>query len=677
GAAAGGALPAPAAAARPAASTGQRAVADLLAAMDRSADPCSDFYQYACGAWREATPLPADKPAWVRSFSTIHERNREILRGLIEQAAANPAASADHARVGRYYGACMDTAAREKKGIEPLAPYLAAIAAVENRADLMRLTGELYRLGVEPLFGFGVLPDFQDPDTEIALAVQGGLGMPDRDYYLSDDAKKKELMAAYQEHVAAMLRLLGEEAGPAAEQAAAVVAFETELAHASRTAVAMREIDRLYNKIDRAGLQKLTPELPWDAFFAGLGHPGVQPINVATPEFFTALDAALAAATPETLAAYLRWHLVAATAERLPERFGEESFAFYGKKLQGAQEREPRWKRCVAATEGALGEVVGRLYVEQHFAGDSKQIAQQMIDDIEAAFATSLPQLGWMDDATRAKALEKMRAVGNKIGYPERWQDYSSLTLGGDHFVNAAAAAAFEVDEAAAKIGKPVDPTEWGMTPQTVNAYYSGLRNEIAFPAGILQPPFFHRDFPAAMNYGAIGAVMGHELTHGFDDKGRKYDPSGQVRAWWAPQVVERFEERAQCVRDLYSGYEVEPGVSVQGALTSGENIADIGGLKQAHSAYRLWKERQAAAGAAPAPAPGGLTDEQLFFVAFGQVWCSVASPEYERLRVSVDPHSPHRFRVRGPVSNNPAFAAAFGCEAGTPMAPADRCEVW
>ena len=441
----------------------------------------------------------------------------------------------------------------------------------------------------------------------------------------------------------------------------------------SRPAADLRDPDTLYHKIDLAGLQGLTPKLPWAPFLDAVGHPDVHAINVATPKFFEGLEPAVLATPMETLRNYLEWSLVNATANRLPAAFVDAHFDFFGRKLSGQEEIRPRWKRCVAATENALGEEVGKVYVERRFAGDSKQIALEMIGDIQAAFAADLPTLTWMDDETRQRALDKAKAVIDKIGYPDQWRDYSGLTVTPDrYFANAAAADAFELDFQMDKIGHPVDKKEWSMTPQQVNAYYNPLVNEIVFPAGILQPPFFERDFPAPMNYGAIGAVIGHELTHGFDDQGRKFDAEGRLREWWQPEVAKRFDERAQCVEDLYSTYEVEPGVHVQGALTLGENIADIGGLKQAYSAYQLWQQRHGAPQLAT-----DLTPEQVLFVSFGQVWCSKASKEVERLQVTTNPHSPARFRVIGPVSNNPAFAKAFHCPAGSPMAPKDRCEVW
>lgn len=646
---------------------------DVLSSMDLEADPCQDFYRYACGGWVDNTELPGDQSRWVRSFSVIQERNRESIRSMLESAAANPGDDPDSRRIGHYYASCMDEEAVGAAGTEPLAPMLETIAAVEDAEGFFGAVGQLHRMAVNTLFAGAVFPDFKTPDLNIAFFFQGGLGLPDRDYYVTDDATKKELLAGYEEHVAQMLTLLDGDADVAIADAAAIVAFETELAKASRPREQMRIIEKLYNKLDISGLKELTPALSWDTYLNAIGHADLVDISVAVPEFFERLDSLVPETEPAVLQAYLRWHLLNGTASLLSSELEEASFAFYGRKLQGQQEMQPRWKRCVDDTEGALGEVVGKLFVAKHFAGDSKEKALAMIQDVEHAFEANLPSLAWMDDDTRARAKTKAQAVNNKIGYPDEWRDYSVLEFTPDaYYANAVAARAHDFDYNAEKAGKPVNPNDWGMTPQMVNAYYNPLQNEMAFPAGILQPPFFHRDFPTAMNYGAIGAVMGHELSHGFDDQGRKFAPDGELREWWEPAASERYEEQAQCVSDLYSGYEVAEGVPVNGQLTLGENIADLGGLKQAHAAYMAWEEQHGAE-----PAVEGLTNEQLLFVAFGQVWCGLASPEAERMLVTTDSHSPPQFRVTGPVSNNPAFAAAFQCEVGTPMNPENQCEVW
>ncbi len=645
----------------------------VLSSMDRNADPCNDFYRYSCGGWLDRTELPADQARWTRSFSTIAERNRELVRGLLEDAAAAPGPQGtERAKIGDFFAACMDEAVIEKAGLTPLAPWFERIAAVEDARGLLALAGVLARDGVNVLIGSGRVADFRNPGVNLFFMSQGGLGLPDRDYYLSEDPAKRELLKSYKSHVARSLELAGIRTGEA--DAAAIVAFETELARASRPRAEMRDRDRLYNKLDRDGLTQLTPALPWAAYFEGLGQPGITSINVAVPEFYQALERLVRETPMSTLQAYLRWQVVRQTADLLPAAIVTADFEFYGRTLSGQAEIQPRWKRCVDLTNAALGEAIGKLYVEREFAGDSKQVAVEMIEDIERAFENNLPNLTWMDGATRERAVEKARKVRNKIGYPDEWRDYSPVAISrADFFGSAVAASRFESDRQLAQVGKPVDRNEWLMTPQVVNAYYLSTANEIAFPAGILQPPFFHRDFPAAMNYGAIGAVMGHELTHGFDDQGRKSDGDGVLREWWAPEVAAKFEAAAACVDEQFSGYEVEPGVHVNGKLTLGENIADLGGLKQAYDAFQAWKARHGA----PEPFAEGLTHDQLLFVSFAQVWCTEASPEFLRRQVVTDSHSPGTFRAIGAARNLKAFRDAFQCKAGDRMVAEPACTVW
>jgi predicted metalloendopeptidase len=654
--------------------TPEQIASKVLSAMDREADPCEDFYRYACGDWLDATELPADESRWGRSFSVIDEENRALVREILESAAADPGDDADRRRVGRFYGSCMAEEDVEKAGARPLKPILREIGKVKDAGTLLAVTAKLHRMNVEALFGLGVIPDFKNPDLNIAFMAQGGLGMPDRDYYLSEDETKRKLLKDYEKHVARMFGLLGEKDETAGRHASEVLAFEMELAKVSRPRAEMRQVDKLYNKIDIDGLKKLTPALPWGTYFAATGYPDIVDINVATPEFFETLDKLVAKTEPGALQTYLRWYVAKSLAGALSSDFVNANFEFFSTRLLGQKELEPRWKRCVDATQEALGEVIGKVYIKRRFAGSSKDVALEMIEGIEDAFESNLPNLSWMDDATRARAREKKAAVKNKIGYPDEWLDYSSMKLRPKgYFQNTMAAIEFEFDRQARKIGNPVDPDEWLMTPQMVNAYYHPILNEIAFPAGILQPPFFHRDFPAAMNYGGIGGVIGHELTHGFDDQGRKFSPTGQMEEWWEPEASEKFQVVAQCVDDAYSKYEVEPGVSVNGKLTLGENIADIGGLKEAYQAYKDWEKRHGT----PKTIVEGLTNEQLFFVSWGQVWCTVASAESERLQVTTNPHSPARFRVIGPVTHNAEFAKAFSCKKQAPMNPDDRCVVW
>ena len=644
--------------------------AEVRSAMAMDSDPCEDFYQYTCGAWLETTELPADESRWGRSFSEIAKSNREFLREYLEsgRAASDPRV----AKLDVFYSSCMNEEAVEQAGLEPLRPWLDKIADVADPESFLRATGEIYVAGVQVPFDTMVTGDFKDSKRNIGHFFQGGLGLPDRDYYFEE--RHREMLDEYREHVRTMLGLLGETDEQAAAHADAVLAFETDLARDSRPAAEMRDFEKLYNKLDKSGLKELTPQLPWDVFFEALGYPDVVDLNIATPEFFEALERGVRDAAADTLQAYLRWHLVNVMADQLPAAFVEANFNFFGATLSGQDEMRPRWRRCVAHTDAALGEMLGQAYVAEKFPGDSKQIALEMIHDVEAAFEGGLDQLSWMDDVTRGRALEKMAAIKDKIGYPDEWRDYSKLELERDaYFANSIVAAAFEFQRNADKIGEPLDPVEWGMTPAQVNAYYHPIRNEIVFPAGILQPPFFHRDHPAAMNYGGIGMVMSHELTHGFDDSGRKFDRDGNQVEWWEPEASERFEERAACVETLYDGYEVEPGLTLNGKLTLGENIADLGGVKEAYRAYHLQRSRHGDDGQLIEE----LTDDQLFFVAFAQTWCQKITPERARVLAQADPHSAARYRVIGPLTNLPEFAEAFSCEAGTPMNPIDKCEVW
>lgn len=645
----------------------------VLANLDAKADPCADFYRYACGGWLDSTRLPGDQVRWGRGFTEIAERNRLVLKDILESAAKDPGSDPDRRKLGRFYGACMDEEGIEKLGAKPLEPYFVEIEKVKDVASLMTTVGKLHAMGAAPLFNIGALPDFKNPTINIAQIGQGGLGLPDRDYYLKDDERSTGLRTKYEAHVARMLGLAGAKAEDAAAQAKAILAFETALAKASRPREEMRDAEKSYNKIDLAGLKKLAPAMPWDGFLAALGAGGVTQINVATPEYFESLDATLGGADYGTLRAYLRWNLLRAFSPTLPKGFVDAQFEFYGKTLAGQKEQQARWKRCIGATDGALGEILAKSYVERQFAGDSKKIAQQMIDKVEAAFGATLPELAWMDDATRERARGKLAALTNKIGYPDRWRTYDFEVKAGDAFGNSLRSAQFEARRDIAKIGDKVDKLEWFMTPPTVNAYYNPLGNEMVFPAGILQPPFFDRSFPMAMNFGGIGMVMGHELTHGYDDEGRKFAPDGRLVEWWEPQVAEKFEKQAACIENLYDGFEVQPGVKLNGKLTLGENIADFGGIKSAYRAYRTWAKDNASA----EPAVKGLTDDQLFFVGFAQTWCSIATPEIERVLATVDPHSPPKFRVNGPLAHLPEFAQAFQCKEGSAMRAASPCSVW
>jgi len=648
------------------------ASATVRAALNPAADPCTDFYAYACGGWLENTEIPGDQVRWGRSFSVIREENTDVLRGILD-AAAGAGGDGDAARLGAYYGSCTDAEASETRGVEPIQTELKKASAVGDLDQLMTFVAGLHLRGVAPLFDWAVWADFKDPSVQISHWGQGGLGLPDRDYYFPETDDSRSILNDYEANLAKLLIHAGTEVDEAMRQADLIVGFETELARISKRRQDLRDPSKTYHRIEREGLQGLTPNLDWDAFFTAFGTPDLTMINVQVPEYFEALDGLLLGTDPATLQAYLRWHIVLDAAPHLSETFRQTHFDFFRARLAGQKDRRPLWKDCVDRANSALGDALSAEYVAQRFAGESKPMATAMIEGIEQAFEASLPSISWMDPATQERAVGKARAVTNKIGYPDSWRDYSAMELGEHWFENRAAGTRFEIQRQLGTVGEPVDPTEWHMPASAVNAYFNPTSNEIVFPAGILQPPFFSAEFPAAMNYGAIGMVMGHELTHGFDDSGRQFDATGAMVEWWEPEAVTRYEEAASCVQDLYSGYTMGEGLSVNGELTLGENIADLGGIKQSFEAWR-------AANPGLEATPSGYADlsgSQLYFVAYAQAWCSKATPEIERMLLTVDSHSPPVHRVNGPLSQYPEFATAFSCEAGAPMAPAERCTVW
>ena len=634
--------------------------------MNPGADPCADFFEYACGGWLARVEIPADKARWGR-FNELRERNRATLREILEGADAPQKSK-------KVYDACMNEAAIDAAGFAPIEPMLAAAEKVRSERDLLAFAARAHEQGIGLLFGLYADADYRDPNLEIAHLFQGGLGLPDREYYLEQGESAEALRNAYADHIARMFVLAGTPEADAKKKAAAILAFETNLARSSTARRDLRDPEKRYHRLDRAGLAKLDRKLPWKVYFETLGHPAIEAINVATPAFFEELRGHVRKAGWKTVRAYLAWHVLRSSAPHLAKPFVDENFAFYGKTLSGQQKLEDRWKRCVDTTDALLPEDLGKAYVARTFAGDSKARARQMVEYIERAFEEGLSDLPWMDEATRAAAVEKMKKISNeKIGYPKKWIDYGPVEVGDDHMANVVAARAFDFHRRMARVGKPVDRTQWEMSPPTVNAYYNPTMNEMVFPAGILQPPFFHRDFTMAMNFGGIGMVVGHELTHGFDDQGRKFDGDGRLRPWWDDAAVTKFEARAACVERQYAGYEVQPGLALDGKLTLGENIADLGGTKLAARGYALYVADH---GAEPRVVPS-LTNEQLLFVSFAQIWCGKERPEIERVLVRTDPHSRPRFRVNGPLQDHPGFWAAFGCAEGTPMHPENVCEVW
>ena len=651
--------------------------AGVVAALDTTVDPCVDFYRYACGGWLKKTTRPEDKPRYGRGFGELADRNNAVLRKILEDAAAGKGKQGPvEAKLGTFWAACMDEAAVDRAGIAPLAPVLSQITAVKDEASLMRVVGKLhanYFGGGGPLFTLFIEPDAKRPDVYVAQAQQGGTGLPDRDFYLKDDAQSKALLTAYAQHIARMFGFLGEPPDRAAAQASKIIGFETELAKIALPRAELRDPDRTYNLLGVAGLEALDPTAPWKQYFEALGYPKIAgDLNIMTPTYFKQLGAAVREADVETLQAYLRWHVLRIAAPALSREIVEADFKFTST-LTGAKELSPRWERCVNLANFGLGELVGQAFVKERFAGASKSVALEMIGSIETAFEAGLPALAWMDPSTRTRAVEKMKALINKIGYPERWRDYGKLKLSRkDHLANFIAGRRFLFAHEADRISKPVDRSEWHMPPAMVNAYYNPSANEMVFPAGILQPPYFHADFPMAMNFGGIGMVMGHELTHGFDDQGRKFDATGVLREWWEPAASARFQERAQCVETLYGGIEVLPGVKLNGKLTLGENIADFGGIKAAYAGYRTWRANRT-----ETPLIQGLSGDQLFFLGFAQGWCTHETQESQRLRATIDPHSPPRERVNVPLAHFPGFWDAWQCQAGTPMHATNACEVW
>ena len=644
--------------------------------MDASAAACTDFYQFANGAWLKNTEIPAAFSSWG-SFNILAENNRKTLHEILEESAKNSKAKPGSVeqKIGDYYATCVDETKREAEGAKPLAPELARIDKIKSVKDVQAEVAHLHSIGTPTLFGFGSLPDLKNSSMVIGFAGQGGLSLPTNEYYTKDDERSKELRTKFVEHMTNMFKLVGDTPEAAAKNAQTVMAIQTRLAQNSRTPVQLRDFSKQYNKMGPADLAKLTPNFSWGDYFAGLGLPKNLEINVAHPEFFQALDKMLTEVPIADWKTYLRWHLITDAANALSTNFETESFNFYGKTLQGRKEQYPRWRRCVSSTDAALGEALGQVYVGRAFTPEAKARMQTMVNNLIAAFRERVNSNAWMSDETRKAALNKLAAFHQKIGYPEKWIDYTTLDVKRDTYMqNALRAANFAVRRDLNKIGKPIDRGEWGMTPPTVNAYNNWLQNEIVFPAGILQPPFFNAEADDAINYGAIGAVIGHEITHGFDDQGAKFDLEGNLKDWWTPADLKNFESRSECVVNQFSGFEVEPGLNMTGKLVSGESIADLGGLTVAYAAFKKSMEGK------PRPADiDGFSPEQRFFLGWAQVWAEKYTPESARLQAQSDPHPLSRFRVNGPLSNMPEFAEAFQCKVGDTMVrPAEqRCQVW
>jgi putative endopeptidase len=651
--------------------------------MDPAVKPSVDFYQYTNGAWLKNTPIPPDYSEWG-SFEELVERNYQILHQILEDSAADVKSGkaqtgSVRALVGQYYASGMDAEQINAQGAKPLQPELDAIDKIADSKAIAPYLAHLRSLGIGALFGFTGDIDQKDSTNQIGIASQGGLGLPDRDYYLKDDDQSKKIRDQYVEHITKTFQLLGDPEQAAAAEAKQILAFETELAKASKSRVDLRVPEKNYHKMLIADLEKLASGFDWSAYFNGLNlsKEQVAKIDVEQPEFFKRV-AQLVASTPlPTWKAYLRWNLIGATASDLSDPFVDEAFRFR-QILTGQKENQPRWKRVLQAVDTGAGEALGQLYVEKNFPPEAKQRALAMVNDLKQSLRERIEKLDWMGPATRAAALKKLDAFGVKIGYPDKWRDYSSLEIKAQPYVlNDLAASVFEAKRQFAKIGKPVDKTEWGMSPPTVNAEYTPQRNEISFPAGILQPPFFDATADDAVNYGGIGAVIGHEMTHGFDDEGRKYDPQGNIKNWWTTADEKRFEERGKKIVDQFNSYVVIDDLHVNGKLTEGENIADLGGVKIAYVALEKALQRRTAD--RRTEKIDGFTPEQRFFLSFAQIWRNNIRPEYARLLIKVDPHSPGKFRANGPLSNLPEFAHAFQVPDNSPMVrpAAQRVNIW
>ena len=647
--------------------------------MDTSVKPGDDFFIYATGAWIKRTEIPPEYSRWG-AFNELLERNNDALHtiaGKASQIQVDPKLAPETQKVGDYYASGMDEQSIEAMRTKPLEQELGRIEAMKDRQDVLNEIGHLHSLGINAFFNFGAGQDSKDSTRDIAQAVQGGLSMPDRDYYTKQDPDMKQKREKYIAHVTKMLTLLGEPAQKAADDAKRIMALETKLAEASRTRVQLRDPIKNYNKMGVRQLQDLTPEWNWSDYFnkINLLEPG--DINVHQPEFFKAANDVFKSTPIDDWKAYLRWHLISATAPYLSKDFVDEEFDFNERTLRGTQQNKPRWKRVIATEDDEIGEALGKLYVGFNFPPEAKARALELVNNLKEALADRIKTLDWMDEPTKKEALKKLAAMNVKIGYPDKWLDYSLLQIDrGPYVLNAMRAGKFEADRDLEKIGKPVDRTDWGMTPPTVNAYYNPNMNEIVFPAGILQPPFFYANADDAVNYGGIGAVIGHEMTHGFDDQGRQFDATGNLRDWWSKKSADEYDKRRKAIVQQYNEYEPLPGLHVNGELTQGENIADVGGVKLAYAALQKALEKHPEE---QNKKIDGFTPEQRFFLSFAAIWRSKIRDEDQKLRVKTDPHSPAQFRVNGPLSDLPEFQKAFNVPDGSPMVrPADkRVNIW
>ncbi|MEY2565423.1 MAG: putative endopeptidase [Verrucomicrobiota bacterium] len=653
--------------------------------MDTSVKPADDFYLFANGGWVKRNPIPPEFSRWA-SFNELAEKNNDALHEIAERAAgmatADPkkpkttkAPAADVQKVGDFYASGMNEQAVEADRVKPLQEEVRRIDAMKDRKDVLKEIARLHTMGVTAFFGFTSGQDDKDSTRVIAQAYQGGLGMPDRDYYTKEDDASKKLRDQYVEHVTKMLVLAGEPEAQAAENARKIMALETALAKPARTRVELRDPQKNYNKMKPADLQKLTPDWNWADYFKEIKLTAPGDINVGQPDFFKGANEVFKTVSVDDWKTYLRWHLLHEYAGTLSNDFVNENFRFFEATLRGTKQIKPRWKRVVIKTDEELGESLGKLYVADHFPPEAKARALEMVNNIREALADRIKTLDWMDEPTKQEALKKLAAFTVKIGYPDKWRDYSNLKIDrGSFAANVMRGDMFEVERRQRKIGKPVDRSEWGITPPTVNAYYNPNMNEIVFPAGIMQPPFFDPKADDAVNYGGMGAVIGHEMTHGFDDQGRQFDAVGNLRDWWSKASADEYDKRRKVVVAQYSAAEPLPGQHINGELTQGENIADIGGVKIAFMAFK-----KAMAKKGPQPAIDGFTPEQRFFLGYAQIWRNTQRDEDLKLRLNTDPHSPGRFRTIIPLSNFEEFQKAFNIPDGSTMVRTvdQRVNIW
>ena len=642
--------------------------ADML---DKSIDPCTDFYAYACSKWQAENPIPSDRASWGR-FNELQERGEYIEREILEKAAEKPGRNATEQKIGDYYASCMDEAAIEKAGTKPLNADFESIAALKSKDSLPQEVIRLHREGVNVMFSFSSGSDFKNASQMIAEVDQGGLGLPDRDYYFKDDAKSVELRQKYVAHVQKMFELMGDAPDKAASEAKVVMEIETGLAKGALDQTSRRDPANVYHKLSTQELAALSPGFNFTAYFEGVGAPKFESLNVVEPDFIKQMQSVVGSVSLDDWKTYLRWHVVHGNVQMLPSAFVNENFEFFGKTMQGTKELRPRWKRCVSFASEDLGEAIGQIYVEQTFGAEGKSRTLAMVEKLEKALGDDIQSLPWMGDETKKQARVKLAAITNRIGYPDKWRDYSTLNIvRGDAFGNSQRSNQHDLQRRLNKIGKALDKRDWPYPPMTVNASYNPNQNNITFPAGILQPPFYDNQADDAMNFGGIGAVIGHELTHGFDDEGSQFDAEGNYRDWWTADDKKKFEERTNCIKDQYGSFVAVDDLKLNGKLTLGENTADNGGMRIAYMALL-----SALTGKEPAPIDG-LTAKQRFFLGWANVWCQNRTDAIARMLVAIDPHSPGKYRVNGTVSNMPEFREAYHCKADAPMVNQKACRVW